>query len=92
MKKHWRLPDEREDVLYKAAHMKHPCTLWAMETAGNYEMGISDVLYILVIEYNYRYGKSHKTDMLDGWIAYPPSNINPSQEITPMPLAMGANR
>lgn len=90
MKKHWRLPDEREDVLYKAAHMKHPCTQWATETAGNYEWAYQMFLY-LGIEYNYRYGKYHKTDMLDGWICYPPSNINPSQEITPMPLAMGSN-
>lgn len=90
MKKHWRLPDQREDVLYKAAHMKHPCTLWAMKTAGNYMWAYQMFLY-LGIEYNYRYNKYHKTDELDGWLCYPPNNIDPSTEVTPMPLAMGSN-
>ena len=39
----------------------------------------------------YRYNKYHKTDELDGWLCYPPDNINPSQKVTKMPLAMGAN-
>lgn len=90
MKKHWVLPDDRENILYKAAHMKHPCTQWAMETAGNYRYAYQYFLY-LGIEYNYRYNKPHKTDSLDGWLCELPNNINPSKEITPMPLAMGAN-
>ena len=90
MQRYWKLPDEREDILYSAVHVKHPCTLWAMETAGNYQWAYQMYLY-LGIEYNYRYNKYHKTDELDGWLCYPPDNINPSQEVTKMPLAMGAN-
>jgi hypothetical protein len=90
MQRYWKLPDLREDILYAAVHVKHPCTLWAMETAGNYKWAYQMFLY-LGIEYNYRYNKYHKTDELDGWLCLPPDNINPSEEVTPMPLAMGAN-
>ena len=90
MVKYWKLPDQREDILYKAVHMGHPCTKWCMETAGNYKWAYQMYLY-LGIEFGYRYGKAHKTDELDGWLRFPPNNINPSEEITPMPLAMGSN-
>lgn len=89
-KKHWELPDDREFALYKAAHMRHPCTLWCMETAGNYRWAYQLFQYI-GLEYQHRYGKPHKTDELDSWLFRPPNNINPSKEITPMPLAMGSN-
>ena len=28
---------ELDDVLYKAVHFNHPCTVWTMKTAGNYQ-------------------------------------------------------
>ncbi len=34
MQRYWKLPDEREDVLYSAVHVNNPCTVWAMEQAG----------------------------------------------------------
>jgi len=90
MKKHWILSDERESTLYKAAHMKHPCTLWAMETLGNYKWAVQ-MFIALCDEYTHRYGKDHKSESLVPWLMIPPDKINPSLELTPMPLAMGAN-
>ena len=43
MAKYWELEDDREGVLYKAVHYKHPCTLWAMETLGKLSVGICSV-------------------------------------------------
>ena len=34
--KRWRLDDEREDILYKASHIKHPDGIWVRQTSGNY--------------------------------------------------------
>ncbi len=36
MSKAWTLPDEREDVLYRAVHMHHPFTIWTAESNNNY--------------------------------------------------------
>jgi hypothetical protein len=32
IQKKWVFRDEREDVLYKAVHMYHPCTTWTMQS------------------------------------------------------------
>ena len=32
----WKLPDERDDVLYKATHMNHPSAKWARHSVHNY--------------------------------------------------------
>lgn len=89
-KKHWQLPDGRDSVLYKAAHMGHPCTLWSMETVGNYRWSFQ-LFVALCKEYNHRYGKIHKSEELIPWLAVPPTNIDQSEELTQMPLAMGSN-
>lgn len=87
-KKHWVLPDDREDVLYKAAHTGHPCTVWSMKTRGNYMWAVN--LFVeLCNEYTHRYSKTHKSASLIPWIMIPPTNIDPSEELTKMPLAMG---
>lgn len=47
------------DIPYKPAHAKHPCTIWASSSRENFEwlaylaIGLND-------EYEYRYGKIHK--------------------------------
>ena len=89
-KKHWEMSDEREFTLYKAAHMGHPCTIWSMETLGNYQWSVR-LFLALCDEYKHRYGKKHKSEELIPWLIVPPNNINKSHEITQMPLAMGAN-
>ena len=37
MVKAWVLPDPRDEILYKAVHVNHPCTLWTMESKANYD-------------------------------------------------------
>ena len=34
--KRWKLPDAREDVLYKATHINHPSAVWLRKAAANY--------------------------------------------------------
>ncbi len=49
------------DVAYKPAHVKHPCTLWAAATRSNFEwlcrLGVE-----LCSEYTYRYGREHASE------------------------------
>ena len=58
--RYWVLPDEREQSLYKAVHVNHPCTVWARKTLGNfiwlYDHGIA-----LCNEFEKRFGNVHKS-------------------------------
>jgi len=47
------------DIPYKPAHPKHPCTIWAASSLGNYKW-LCDLGHALAEEYTYRYGKIHK--------------------------------
>ena len=90
MSKYWKLPDDREGVVYKAVHMNHPCTVWAAESVGNYRWAFALFEY-LCEEYAYRYGKVHKCwDKLSDTLRYAPDNIPKKLECSTMPLAMGA--
>ena len=73
--KRWKLHDEREDILYKASHINHPCTIWARDNCANY--GYLYILFCsLCSEYTYRYGKIHLTwRKLGNVLATPPKNI-----------------
>ena len=33
----YNLSDWRQQVLYKAVHYHHPCTVWTMESSDNYQ-------------------------------------------------------
>ena len=61
MVKYYELPDEREDILYKAVHFNHPCTVWSRESCCNYSWHYEHFI-ALCDEYKYRYGKTHSTD------------------------------
>ena len=90
MSKYWELQDERENVLYKAVHAGHPCTVWTMESSNNYNWHYVHFV-ALCDEYKYRYGKVHGTDkLLREALATPPKNI-PVGYLTQQPLAMKAN-
>lgn len=85
--KRWRLPDEREDILYKASHINHPSSIWVRKSNNNYNW-----LYALFIalcdEYTYRYGKVHQTDAtLRMALKMPPKGI-PVGYLYPVPQAM----
>lgn len=88
--KYWTLPDDRENDLYKAVHVGHPCTVWTMMSDSNYIWHYEHFL-ALCNEYRYRYGKTHSTDSLLRYkLSKLPTNI-PKGPLTPQPLAMKAN-
>ena len=58
--KYFELSDDREDVLYKAVHFNHPCTVWTRESMHNYRWHYKHFA-ALCDEYTYRYGKVHKS-------------------------------
>ena len=57
----WILPDNRNDILYKATHLNHPSAVWVRQNQQNY-IWLSQLLYALCKEYTYRYGKVHKVE------------------------------
>lgn len=59
-KKVWVLDDERNESLYNAGHINHPCTVWVRQSVENYNW-LVDHLHALGQEYTYRYGKRHAT-------------------------------
>jgi hypothetical protein len=76
----WALPDERNDVLYKATHINHPSAKWARHTISNYHW-----LYSLwvecLIEYTHRYGKTHSCERLAKVLCHHP-NSTPQGEFS----------
>jgi hypothetical protein len=88
--KYWTMPDERENIFYKAVHMSHPCTVWTMKSNNNYTWHWIHFA-ALCDEYKYRYSKVHATDKLLRETLYSlPKNI-PIGYLTQQPLAMKAN-
>jgi hypothetical protein len=90
LSKYWVLDDKRENVLYKAVHMGHPCTVWTTQSNNNYNWHYCHFI-ALCEEYRHRYGKTHATETkLAGILSTPPKNI-PIGTLTSQPLAMGSN-
>lgn len=89
---YYKLPDEREDIMYKAVHFNHPCSIWSRESTENYKWHYRHFI-ALCDEYTYRYGKVHSTDTkLRKPLRYPPDAlINMFSELTPFRLAMQSN-
>jgi len=82
----WRLHDQREDVLFKAGHIKHPDTLWVMKSRQNYYKLFK--LYMATLaEYTYRYGKIHGSSKPSLLLVRPPMNI-PDIGLTELPQCM----
>ena len=87
---YWKLDDKREDILYKACHFNHPCTIWTRESVGNYEWHYEHFI-ALCKEKEYRTGKEHLTYTKLGKILKKhPYNI-PIDPMTPFKLAMKSN-
>lgn len=85
--KQYVLPDERENVLYKATHVNHPCNVWVRESSNNYRWLYAHFI-ALCDEYTYRYGKVHASyTKLKGAIWTVPNNILLGP-LTPFRLAM----
>ena len=87
--KRWRLPDDRENVLYSATHINHPSAVWCRQTNNNY-IWLFCHLVGLCKEYTHRYGKIHKIQQNDRFVrmlASLPRNI-PVGHLTPVTPAM----
>ncbi len=91
MVKYWKLDDSRENILYNAVHMNHPCTVWTRENCCNYNWHYKHFM-ALCKEYTYRYGKMHMSEIkLALILRNAPSNIEHSKDKSPFKLAMGTN-
>jgi len=88
---YWSLEDvapATEKIIYKAVHVKHPCTLWTMESSHNYKWHWKH-WKALCQEYTYRYGKTHATeDKLSFQLWIVPRNIERFRGLTELPQAM----
>ena len=79
--------EKKNDVLYKASHINHPCNIWVRASKPNYEF-LYKLFSALCDEYTYRYGKIHMTDTkLRELLKDPPVNIENVGLLKP-PLAM----
>lgn len=88
-RKHWKLDDDRESILYRATHANHPSNKWCRETNNNYNW-LYCHLVSLCNEYTHRYGKIHKMERegLLKRLESLPNNIYIGY-LTPLPCAMG---
>jgi hypothetical protein len=84
--KRWKLNDTRENKIYQATHVNHPCTQWSMQTNNNYNWSVC-LLRSLLDEYEYRYKKIHKCEELYSVLSIPPLKINVGP-LTTFPQAM----
>ena len=91
MLQYFKLDDYREDILYKAVHMNHPCTVWSRENCSNYDWHYKHFI-ALCDEYTYRYGKVHASETkLATVLRNAPKKIKHTTGKTPFRLAMGSN-
>lgn len=84
--KAWVLPNKfRNSLLYKAAHVNHPSSVWCRQSRANYKW-LYDHFVALSHEYGQRYGKCHKSyQLLRDELYHAPDNIpdGPFTEPTP---------
>jgi hypothetical protein len=84
--KRWVIDDQRNDILYQATHVNHPCTQWSMYNSENYIWSVS-LLRCLLDEYQHRYGKQHKCEELYPTLKFLPQMISGGY-LTMFPQAM----
>lgn len=88
---YYKLEDEREDILYKAVHFNHPCSIWTRECCVNYNWHYLH-FKALCVEYEHRYGKEHSTyTKLGEQLKEKPHMIPHLDHMTPFRLAMQSN-
>lgn len=82
----WRLPDERDTILYSATHINHPSAVWARQSKANYDWLFGHFVGLLN-EYTHRYGKVHKCADIDfvGALSKFPNNIPDKMMTAPTP-------
>lgn len=83
----WLLTDNRESIIWKASHVKHPSNIWLRASSTHYYWLYS--LWIeLLSEYTFRYGKRHSSERMIEVFKTPPNNIPIKSEFTNPPKAM----
>jgi len=83
--KRWKLDDDREDHMYKVAHLNHPSTVWARKSKKNY-IWLYELWINLCQEYTYRYEKIHLTQTkLENYLNRVPNNIPDGEWTQPTP-------
>jgi len=86
MVKHYRL-SHHDDLIYKAVHAKHPCTIWTMQSHNNY-LWHYHLWRHLAEEFEYRFGKLHASwEKLKDVLYDTPQNVVYG-DMTPYALAM----
>jgi len=80
----WILPDNRNDILYKATHLNHPSAVWVRQSDKNYSW-LFDMFEALLEEYTYRYGKIHACQRLVWALEVRPNNIPRGNFTEPTP-------
>jgi len=82
------MPDSREDSLYQATHINHPCAVWARGSLNNHNWLVAHFIS-LCDEYTHRYGKVHKCDTVahTSGMLKPPIRISHGY-LLPHPMAM----
>ncbi len=73
--KRWKVDDDREDYLWKASFVGHPCTVWTMANEINYTWHWQHA-YALCKEYTERYGKVHSSEDLIKKLRYVPNALS----------------
>jgi len=77
IKRVYRLPDEREQILYKAYQPNNRFVVWVRKSVNNYYwlLGLYVALYT---EYKLRKGKEHKSEQLMSLLLIKPQNLGNS--------------
>lgn len=81
------LPDEREEVIWKASHFNHPSGIWVRSSQEHYQW-LFQLWLSMLEEYSFRYQKSHKAERMKSWFAQSPTNIPKLGWLTDPPPAM----
>ena len=86
---HRVLDNNSSEELYKATHINHPSTIWAMTTSENYKW-LYNLFLAVLDEYTFRYNKFHSSSRLLDILSLLPYNIKIAEQ-TELPLAMPDN-
>lgn len=70
----FELPDDRDELFYKATHRNHPSAVWCRTSVENYNW-LVDHFDGLLKEYTHRYEKEHKSGRLLYQLQSPPLNL-----------------
>jgi len=82
--KRWLLPDERENVMWKASHIKHPSGIWTRASDKNYKW-LYSLWFNLLQEYTFRYEKRHSAERMMPYFWVCPIKIPKGEFTEPTP-------